>query len=299
LPFILNKNGDFQTKPFFNIPASGDQSIYDVVKSGRQHLKGIHIVELKDSETERENIVVGGFMKNGDWLMVYQQDREDAFLDWMKAQRIALSIILIAGVCIIVSALLMSRGIVSRFAQLDREKEMMNKQVIESGKLASIGELAAGIAHEINNPVAIMIEEAGWIEDLLEDEDLKNTRNFEEFKRALAQIHTQGIRCKDITHKLLSFARKSDSQVQKIHLNELVEEVVALSEQKASYENVTINMQLESQLPFIHVSSTEIQQILLNLINNALFAIDKKRPEKRADRHPNRDERGRCSGRGH
>ena len=60
---------------------------------------------------------------------------------------------------------------VNRMAQADREKEMLNQQVIETGKLASIGELAAGIAHEINNPVAIMVEEAGWIGDLLEEED--------------------------------------------------------------------------------------------------------------------------------
>jgi two-component system NtrC family sensor kinase len=69
---------------------------------------------------------------------------------------------------------------------------MMSQQVIETGKLASVGELAAGIAHEINNPVAIMIEEAGWIEDLLEEEDLTGSENEEELYRALTQIKTQG-----------------------------------------------------------------------------------------------------------
>ena len=75
---------------------------------------------------------------------------------------------------IIASALLLSRTIDPRISLADEEKqvadeekEIMSQQVIETGKLASIGELAAGIAHEINNPVAIMIEEAGWIQDLL------------------------------------------------------------------------------------------------------------------------------------
>jgi two-component system NtrC family sensor kinase len=58
-----------------------------------------------------------------------------------------------------------------------KKEEMMSQQVIETGKLASVGELAAGIAHEINNPVAIMIEEAGWVEDLLEEEDLDGSEN--------------------------------------------------------------------------------------------------------------------------
>ena len=89
-------------------------------------------------------------------------------------------------------ALLLSKKMVHRIKQADKETEMMNEQVVETGKLASVGELAAGIAHEINNPVAIMVEEAGWIEDLLEEEDLKDGENLEEFKRALLQIRTQG-----------------------------------------------------------------------------------------------------------
>jgi two-component system NtrC family sensor kinase len=60
-----------------------------------------------------------------------------------------------------------------------KKEEMMSQQVIETGKLASVGELAAGIAHEINNPVAIMIEEAGWVGDLLEEEDLDGSDNKE------------------------------------------------------------------------------------------------------------------------
>ena len=74
--------------------------------------------------------------------------------------------------------LLVFRKVFNRIAAADREKEMMNRQVIETGKLASVGELAAGIAHEINNPVAIMVQEAGWIEDLLEEEEFKKGKTW-------------------------------------------------------------------------------------------------------------------------
>jgi len=88
-----------------------------------------------------------------------------------------------------------------------REKlERTRVQLLQAEKLASIGLLATGVAHEINNPVAIMIEESGWIEDLLEEDEFRESRNLEEFNRALKQIHTQGQRCKEITRKLLSFA---------------------------------------------------------------------------------------------
>jgi len=151
----------------------------------------------------------------------------------------------------------------------------MNQQIVETGKLASVGELAAGIAHEINNPVAIMVEEAGWIEDLLEEEEFKEGENLSEFKRALKQIRTQGRRCKEITHKLLSFARKTDSRIQDVQLNDLIEELIALSAQRAKFANVDITLNLQENLPILHVSQIELQQVLLNLVSNALDAMEK------------------------
>jgi two-component system NtrC family sensor kinase len=148
---------------------------------------------------------------------------------------------------------------------------MMNEQIIEAGKLASVGELAAGIAHEINNPVAIMVEEAGWIEDLLEEDG--SSEDPAEVRRAIKQIKNQGARCKQITHKLLSFARKTDPELRKVQLNELIDEVVALSEQRVKYSNVKLNLNLAQHLPEIYVSPSEFEQVLLNLVNNALDAM--------------------------
>ena len=152
-------------------------------------------------------------------------------------------------------------------------KEKMNEQVIEAGKLASVGELASGIAHEINNPIAIMVEEAGWIGDLLNEEDLGKFQNLEEFRRALNQIKTQGVRCKEITHKLLFFAKKTDSRVREVLINDIIEEIVSRSEERAKDSNVKIVMKLDPELPKVAASPSEMQQVLLNLINNAIDAI--------------------------
>ena len=183
--------------------------------------------------------------------------------------------IFVVGVIgIVVVAVVLSKQVVKRIIRADREKEMMNERVIEAGKLASLGELAAGIAHEINNPVAVMVEEAGWIQDLLEEEDLRQCENLDEFKQSLKQIRIQGVRCKEITHKLLSFARKTDPRPTDVQLNDLVEEVVNLCQQRARYATVKIVTNLDPDLPLVHVSSTEMQQVLMNLINNSLDAID-------------------------
>lgn len=152
-------------------------------------------------------------------------------------------------------------------------EEKSKEQEIEAGKLTTVGDLASGIAHEINNPIAIMVEEAGWLSDLLNDEDLANPQNLEEFRRALQQIKTQGGRCKDITHKLLFFAKKTDSRVREIQVNDIISETVNTSEQRATDGNVKIVTQLNPELPKVAASPSEMHQVLLNLINNAIDAI--------------------------
>jgi len=242
---------------------------------GGVKVKGkIEILERVDESGEDE-LYVTACLKDGNWLLIFRQGASDAFAELYRTVGIALAFMLLGVLGIVVTAYFLSRRMVNRIAQADQEKEMITEQVVETGKLASVGELAAGIAHEINNPVAIMVEEAGWIEDLLEEEEFKDGENLSEFQRALQQIRTQGKRCKEITHKLLSFARKTDSRTQDIQLNDLIEELIALSAQRAKYSNVEIHSNLQENIPTLHLSQTELQQVLLNLINNALDAMEK------------------------
>ncbi|MDY6852935.1 MAG: ATP-binding protein, partial [Thermodesulfobacteriota bacterium] len=171
-------------------------------------------------------------------------------------------------------AFFLSRRMINRIAEADEQKEIMNEQVIEAGRLASIGELAAGIAHEINNPVAIMVEEAGWIEDLLGDKDPDSDENMTEIQRAVMQIKTQGSRCKAITHKLLSFARNTDPQITEVNLNLVVKEIIGLMQQRTRYANVQIETYPAPGLPNVAASPSELQQVLLNLVNNAVDAME-------------------------
>lgn len=272
--FILNKEGEFQTTPRREVMSS--RKVYtDFLHSQWVFPDKITVVEEPDKSGETYLHVMTG-LKGGEWILAYRQRARDAYSVIYSTRALA-GVIFVLGVLGIVGmAVLVARKMVRKISEADLQKEMMNEQVIEAGKLASVGELAAGIAHEINNPVAIMVEEAGWIEDLLDDEDLKQAKSFEEFKRALQQIRTQGKRCKQITQKLLSFARKTEPMAENVQLNELVEEVVALSQQRARYSNVKLVSDLAEDLPTVDVSPSEIQQVLLNLINNSLDALDTK-----------------------
>jgi two-component system, NtrC family, sensor kinase len=271
--YILNREGQFQTKPIFDFTPSLDiYSRYFTALERRG--KEVEIQERLDGSGVK-SVYVSALLKGGDWLLVYKQASSDAFSDLRKAQTIAVICFILGGIAIVVLAILMSGKMVRRIATADREKEMMNRQVIETGKLASIGELAAGIAHEINNPVAIMVEEAGWLQDLMEDGAFSSDADIQEFARALTQIRVQGRRCKEITHKLLSFARKSDARIEDFEIGPLIEELVSLSAQRAKYSNVELTTRLAGELPAISASHSELQQVFLNLINNALDAMDK------------------------
>ncbi|BCS89707.1 sensor histidine kinase [Pseudodesulfovibrio sediminis] len=276
LAYIINKKAEFQTTP--NRDMTGEVSflqrfVKGMDSNGERVWGRAAITTETNPATGKEMIFVTSPIKNGDWLMVFQQDTDDAYAALNRTRNLALVVLLLGTLAITIMAYLMSRRMARKVEKADSAKEIMNEQVIEAGKLASVGELAAGIAHEINNPVAIMVEEAGWIQDLLE-EGLKVDDNEREVQRALNQIRTQGTRCKGITHKLLSFARKTDPTVKFFCLNELVREIVELSEQRAKYANVIIETSLADTIAQVQASPSEMQQVFLNLVNNAIDAMD-------------------------
>lgn len=297
--FIINAEGQFQTQPHAKlgvdpmellsiVRGEKPKEIFPVTVEGLDIARdlgtsytapvvsrGASWFEFTVPGTQLRYLIFFQSLKGGRWYLFYLQESEDAFHDLYKARTLTLIVLALSALGVTFTAWALSRRVVQRIIQVDREKEMMNEQVIEAGKLASIGELAAGIAHEINNPVAIMVEEAGWIQDLLEDMEGGGPLDVEEVRRSLVQIRTQGARCKEITHKLLSFARRTDPTVQQVQINTLVQEVVALVEQRARFAGVNIRTHLTESLPWVAMSPSEMQQVLLNLINNALDAMEK------------------------
>jgi two-component system NtrC family sensor kinase len=270
--FIINRNGEFQTKPRFEVSLNSPP--YVDLLEGRTRADRIFTVEGRDA-FGRESIFTIAPLKQGQWFLCYQQETADAFSEMRRVHSVAITTFLVASASAALLSFVVLRSRAKRIAAVYRERTVMTHQVIETGRLASIGELAAGIAHEINNPVAIMVEEAGWIEDLLQDCDPESNEGFDEISRAVAQIKTQGERCKEITYKLLSFARKTDPTVREVALNDIVNEVMGLVGQKTRYAKVEIETRLSPMVPVLKASPTELQQVILNLVNNAIDAIGK------------------------
>lgn len=268
--FIFNRDGQFQTEPRFQVAL--DRPPYSDLLDGELSPDRVSIVEGEDL-FGRRTVIATAPLRQGRWFLGYQQEMADAFADQRRLELFALVVFLVAAITAISIGYLLAKQMAAQVAEAERKENIMSDKVIETGKLASIGELAAGIAHEINNPVAIMVEEAGWIEDLLGEGPLASTDSAAEIQRAVHQIRTQGERCKNITHKLLSFARKTDPTVRSLDLNDLIEDVLGLMGQKARYANIKLEKRLDANLGPIDASPSELQQVLLNLINNAVDAI--------------------------
>jgi two-component system NtrC family sensor kinase len=208
-------------------------------------------------------------------VLVFHQPRTELLQTLNKARMLALAIALLGCIGIVATALAMARRTEARLRKADFLQQQMQRQVVEAGKLAAIGELAAGIAHEINNPLAIMMENAGWIQDLLTSDDPDSEENKAEIISSLQTIATQGHRCREITHKLLGFARKTDTTSRVVQVNLMLEDIAGFARQKARYRGVEITLALDPEVGEVEGSPTEVQQIILNLVNNAIDATEK------------------------
>jgi two-component system, NtrC family, sensor kinase len=183
----------------------------------------------------------------------------------------------LAGIHYAVASLLLAalslvtvRQVLSQKAEAERQKELSNEQLLQSQKLASIGELSAGIAHEINNPLAIIRQEAEWLLHLLKKE---SPPDMGELKNCLTEIVHQVDRSREITHNLLNFARRRQPVVQTVDLNRLIEDMTMLVEKEARNHHIAIKKEFQPDLPLIYSDSPLLRQVFLNLLNNAIQAI--------------------------
>jgi signal transduction histidine kinase len=153
-----------------------------------------------------------------------------------------------------------------------REASMHN--IEHTNRMASIGRLAAGVAHEINNPLAIINEKAGLIKDLLgmsESQPLDKERLLKQTTSIIQSV----TRCSEITHRLLGFARHMDVRIEPVAVEALIHDVLGFLEKEADYRGIHVKMDVADALPTIHSDRGQLQQLFLNLINNAFEAMKK------------------------
>jgi two-component system NtrC family sensor kinase len=158
--------------------------------------------------------------------------------------------------------------------QKEREyRKRIEQQMIATERLASLGTLAAGVAHEINNPLAIISESVGWMGQLLAKEELKDIPHKQNFEMALGRVVKSVNRSKKITHQLLGFVRKSDSLLSEVDLNDLIDESIQLIELELKKRDIKIIKEIDPSQEKILSDPFQIRQVLVNLLTNAVHAI--------------------------
>ncbi len=161
---------------------------------------------------------------------------------------------------------------VNKLYQADRSKAEAMALMEQNNQLASIGQLAAGVAHEINNPLALVNETAGYVKDLfmIKEQYQEDAELLENIDAILEAVE----RCGTITRQLLGFARKFDVKIQKFKLNEVISDVLIFHNKEAEYRNIKVYVDVPEDIPAIETDRGKLQQILVNLVNNAFQAVD-------------------------
>jgi len=149
-------------------------------------------------------------------------------------------------------------------ASMDAQRAAENR-LLQAAKLAAVGEMAAGIAHELNNPLTSV---TGFAELLLNDmEDGSASR------ADLELVLHEARRARDVVRRLLDFARQSESTRARVSINEIVDDVVALTRHLVHTGGVQLQLRLSENLPWVSVDQNQMKQVLLNLVHNALQAM--------------------------
>ncbi|MFH0789214.1 MAG: ATP-binding protein [Pseudomonadota bacterium] len=274
--YLLNQTGIFQTSP----RSSGKIMEKAPLPVGQlQEDSGIRILGMDGSTPtwlSSRQIVAYAWLKDPRWLLVVKQNYSEAFRDVNHANRATLIFLHLSLLGIILITTIITRTMVKTIRTRDQESDQLNKQLMQAGKLASLGELSAGVAHEINNPLAIILMENQVIRDSIEE-----TTNLEgEFKdqllESLSQIDSQVQRCNLITHNLLRFSRRTVSLIESVNINAFLEEVIQLMASRAKGMGIQFNTDLEWNLAAILSDPSQLQQVFLNLINNAIDAHEGK-----------------------
>lgn len=164
-------------------------------------------------------------------------------------------------------------GTVGISKDISHRKALM-EQVMQSDRQAAVGRLAGGVAHEINNPLAMIGEISGYLEDLVSGGPGADAVDImEELREGLPKIRKHVSRGRSITHRLLSFARKTQVMVEAAEVNASIEEILPFIEKEANLAQISIHEDYEPDLPKVAVEEMLLQEIFINLIKNAIQAM--------------------------
>ncbi len=269
--FIINSAGVYQSPSRF-------EKNKILTESGiNTSMFGSNITVIKrGAGPDKKRVYNGLWIRNGQWLLVVSQNPDDNILSFSDMITEQLTLFLLALLGIVVTTVITTSISVNTLQERDKEVAELNAHLIQTDKLAALGKMAAGVAHEINNPLGIISTKAGWMKDLLEEEDFKDSPNIKEFQECLDKIEEHVQRAGKITHNMLGFARSMEPVMEKVDINSVLTKTTEFLSHHAQINNINIKTDYDPSLPEITSDRSQLQQVFLNIINNAIDAIAKE-----------------------
>jgi two-component system NtrC family sensor kinase len=265
--YIVNRDGQYQTPPRFGGSVM-DQSGLDL----KAVPPGVSVMERPDKEGRRRYLACAWLSKE-DWLLVIEQNPGDGVGALSLARNVELAVLLLGSLLMVGVVLFLVRLLVRQLEKADRQRADQDAQLVHSARLVSLGRMAAGVAHEINNPLAAIGELSGLMDDLMDEEFVRTYPRGSKFKDNVAKIQHHVERARGVTHRLLGFARRMEPHHDTVEVNDIVNETCSFLEKEAMFRKVDIARELASNLPRIQSDRAQLQQVFLNLLNNAMDAV--------------------------
>jgi two-component system NtrC family sensor kinase len=261
---IVNQEGYYQLSP---TGITGERSLITPAISPK-------VDSDKINEKGKSIFYAYAWLNTCNWAVIVQwvSREERAFLTNIHLPILAFSVMTI--ILILVIIIIRAKMIVHTIREADQTRAQLSDSLLQASKLAAVGELASGIAHEINNPLAIINEEVGLIQDAM-DPNYQLQEIIDNLPQHLDNIKQAVFRCRDITYKLLTFVRKSEMNLQNHNIHELLDEVITgFYKEELAVSEIKIIRNYTAEPVQVQTDKNQIQQVFLNLINNAIDALE-------------------------
>ncbi|MFO7654797.1 MAG: ATP-binding protein [Candidatus Krumholzibacteriia bacterium] len=211
------------------------------------------------------------YVEHSPFIFILTGNPEALLANLRSTQRELIGFAAASALLILAVVWLSATVLVRRVRVADERRAAVMHKAEYTQRMATIGRLAAGVAHEVNNPLAIIGENAGLIEDIVGAGNGFPHR--ERILKAMDSISHSVERASRVTHRLLGFARHIEVEHEHISLHDMIGEVLGFLEKEAHHRQVAVTVQSADDLPLIESDRGQLEQVFLNLVNNALAAV--------------------------
>jgi signal transduction histidine kinase len=264
--FIVNRQGTLQTSSRMH------GEVLDTIElEVPEHSESTQVYETQTRDGR--SVLIGyAYIPETPFILMIVKQKAALMAPWRDTRRQLIGFLAVSMMGIMIVILGVTTYLVNKIHWADLRRVATLHQVEYTNKMISLGRLGAGVAHEINNPLAIINEKAGLIKDLFSytdrySEDPKLMGIVDSILRSVK-------RCSDVTRRLLNFARDTDGETAPVDLAATVKEVLGFMGKEAEYRSIDVRIDIDDNLAPLETNYGRLQQILLNLINNAFAAVD-------------------------